>query len=143
MSRSNVWLSERLEYIWATYFSDIKRITPIRVHFGQRAYRRLGSIILRPQLIEGKKVEVSWITISSLLADDDIPDLVIDQVLAHELVHYVHGFGSHYPRILHHPHQGGVILKEFKKRGLWELYRVYLAWIKLHWRHILRQEGQI
>jgi hypothetical protein len=70
----------------------------------------------------------------------DIPEIIIDHVIAHELVHYVHGFGSRRPRLLRHPHQGGVIKSEFQKRGVWELYRAYQAWMKIHWRqYVLHQ----
>ena len=138
--RSDDWLYTRLDYIWSRYFEDIERITPIRIQFGRRAYRRLGSIGLRKAVAGGAHVEFSQIIISSLLADDDVPEIIIDQVLAHEIVHYVHGFGSHHPRTLKHPHQGGVIISEFRKRGLWELYRAYTAWMKIYWPKMIQGE---
>ena len=135
MERNISWLHARAEYIWQRHFADIPQDTPIRVRWGQRSYRRLGSIILKHS---PSGVAYSQITISSLLQDLEIPTLVIDQIIAHEIVHYVHGFGSERKRDLSHPHQGGVIVKEFQKRGLWELYRYYQSWMKINWVNFLK-----
>lgn len=136
--RTNVWLEQQFESVWHRYFHDVERVTPIKISFGRYAYQRLGSIMLQTARINGETVEYSRITISSLLKNPQIPDIIIDQVIAHEIVHYIHGFGSHHPRKLRHPHQGGVILKEFRRRGLWELYRAYQAWMKIHWTTLLK-----
>lgn len=140
--RDNEWLREQLESMWRTNFSDIEQVTPIHISFGRSAYRRLGSIVLRPAGVPSEK-QHSQIIISGILRDSDIPDYVPQQVIAHELVHYVQGFGSHLPRTLGHPHQGGVILKEFHKRGLWELFRAYQSWMKVQWLPYLKQKGLV
>src|SRR5690606_24467255 len=127
--------------IYLRHFSDIELITPIRISFGRRSYRRLGSIIIKPRLVEGQRQPWSIITISSLLQEPEVPGYVIDQIIAHELVHYVHGFGSERPRQRRHPHQGGVIVREFKSRGLCELFRVYQAWMKLSWPAFVRNKS--
>ena len=139
MTRTNAWLEQQLENIWHQHFSDIDRVTPIRIQFGRRAYRRLGSIVLRPAFAPTAR-QHSHIVISGILADSDMPEFIAQQVIAHELVHYIHGFGSHLPRHLRHPHQGGVIVREFKRRGLWELFRVYQAWMKIHWSAYLKSQ---
>jgi hypothetical protein len=139
--RDNTWLKNQMKHIWRDHFSDTQMVTPIEINFGRRAYRRLGSIMLRPPTAPPGR-QHSHIIISSALADPAIPDIVVQQVIAHELVHYIHGFGSHHPRKLKHPHQGGVILREFHHRGLWELYRAYQAWMKVNWLKYLRQQGQ-
>lgn len=141
--RDDEWLSQRLELIWTEHFSDIERVTPIKISFGRRSYRRLGSIILKRGLVEGEIRFYSRITISGLLKSDEVPALIIDQIIAHELVHYIQGFGSELPRTLRHPHQGGIIVKEFQKRGLWELFRVYKAWMKLEWVDFVKRSGVI
>ena len=46
-----------------------------------------------------------------------IPEYVIDTTVAHELVHYMHGFFSPHQRLYKHPHKGGIVTKELKKRG--------------------------
>jgi hypothetical protein len=142
MFRTNQWLEEQLEYLWDRHFSDIERVTPIHIQFGQRAYRRLGSIILKPTSAPASR-QHSLITISGVLADKQIPDFIAKQVIAHELVHYIKGFGSHHPRHLRHPHQGGVIAKEFRQRGLWELYRAYQSWMKLNWVKYLKDHHRL
>lgn len=134
--RNLAWLNSRVSHIWQNYFGDIPQVTPVQVRWGQRSYRRLGSITLKRQAAGNV---VSVITLSSLLKEPEVPSLVIDQIIAHEIVHYVHGFGSERPRDLKHPHQGGVIVKEFQKRGLWELYRYYSAWMKVNWLPFLRK----
>lgn len=131
--RDNSWLKDRLEYIWSHHFADVERRTHIRISFGRRSYRRLGSIALKRGLVDGQIKPFANVIISSLLIEEEVPNQIIDQIIAHELVHYVHGFGSELPRKLRHPHQGGVIVKEFQKRGLWELYRFYDAWMKAYW----------
>lgn len=140
MARTNAWLESQLDDIWGAHFSDVDRVTPIKIHFGRRAYRRLGSIVLRPAQAPPQR-QYSQIIISGVLADEAIPDIVIRQIIAHELVHYIHGFGSHMTRHLRHPHQGGVIVREFRRRGLWELFRAYQSWMKLHWVPLLKRHG--
>lgn len=139
MIRTNAWLEQQLEDIWERHFSDIDRATPIKIQFGRRAYRRLGSIVLQPAFAPASR-QHSHIIISGILADPAMPEFIAQQVIAHELVHYIHGFGSHLPRHLRHPHQGGVIVREFKRRGLWELFRVYQAWMKVHWIEYLKSQ---
>lgn len=140
MERNLTWLNSRVQAIWLKHFSDIPQETPIKVRWGQRSYRRLGSIILKQP---SSSSAYSLITISSLLRDLEVPTLIIDQIIAHEIVHYVHGFGSERKRDLSHPHQGGVIVKEFQKRGLWELYRYYESWMKVNWITFLKRSKSI
>jgi hypothetical protein len=140
--RNNQWLEQQLAQLWCNHFSDIQMVTPIKINFGRRAYQRLGSIVLRPAYAPTAH-QHSHIVISGVLADERIPDIIVQQVIAHELVHYIHGFGSHHLRHLRHPHQGGVIVKEFRRRGLWELFRAYQAWMKVNWVSYLREIGQI
>ncbi len=135
MDRDAAWLASRVQAIWQKHFADIPQDTLVEVQWGQRSYRRLGSIMLKQP---PSSRAYSQITISSLLQDIEIPTLVIDQIIAHEIVHYVHGFGSERKRDLRHPHQGGVIVKEFQKRGLWELYRYYQSWMKVNWIAFLK-----
>ena len=139
--RDNAWLDQQMHQLWQHHFSDILMVTPIKINFGRYAYRRLGSIILRPSGVIPEH-QHAHIVISAALADPRVPDIVVQQVIAHELVHYIHGFGSHLPRRLRHPHQGGVIAREFRRRGLWELFRAYQAWMKVNWVNYLRQQGQ-
>ena len=69
MERNLEWLNSRVEAIWSRYFHDIPQSTPVRVRWGQRSYRRLGSIILK-QRADGSYY--SLITISSLLREPEV-----------------------------------------------------------------------
>lgn len=59
-----------------------------------------------------------------------IPTEVVDHTLAHELVHYAHGFSSRRTRLHKYPHAGGVVQKEMEKRGMGNLIKSYKEWIK-------------
>ncbi len=124
MERNNAWLENRLRKIWQRYFSDLKQKNPIFIGFGRRARSRLGSIKYH------KRSKTSIITLSGYFKNKEIPEFVIDAVLAHELVHYLHGFSSSYPRAWRYPHQGGIVNKELKKRGLGETLQLQKQWIK-------------
>lgn len=122
--RDNIWLEQRLRAVWKRYFPDLKQINQVMVGFGRRAKTRLGSIRL------DKKSQTSVITVSGFLRNEDIPVFVIDAVLAHELVHYLHGFASPHPKLLKHPHQGGAVDKEMIGRGMEDLLRLQKSWVK-------------
>ena len=67
-----------------------------------------------------------------MFKDQKIPVRVIDHTLAHELVHYIHGFSSKRVRLHKYPHVGGVVQKEMKKRGMGYLIDSYKQWIKYY-----------
>ena len=50
-----------------------------------------------------------------------IPEYIIDLTLAHEMIHYMHGFNSPLPKQFRHPHAGSVVDRELKKRGFGHL----------------------
>lgn len=68
-----------------------------------------------------------------------IPVEVVDHTLAHELIHYAHGFSSKRARLHKYPHVGGIVQKEMKKRGMGYLISSYKNWIK-EYRKQLRDE---
>ena len=122
--RDDIWLSERLNRIIKKYFAEIET-SEIEIRFFGRARRRLGSI---------RKIDhTSIIRVNGLLAAPAIPDFVIDEVIAHELVHYVHGFGSNRERLYKYPHQGGVVERELEKREAAHLTRSSKSWLKSYW----------
>ncbi|MFC1656819.1 hypothetical protein ACFL14_02580 [Patescibacteria group bacterium] len=124
MKRDNIWLENRLRLIWQRYFVDLEQRNSILIGFGKRARTRLGSIRYH------KKSKTSIITISGYFKNLEIPEFVIDVVLAHELVHYLHGFSSPHSRAWQHPHQGGIVDREMKDRGLEEVLKLQKKWIK-------------
>ena len=123
LSRDNNWLLSRLDTIWNKYFSEVNQANSIEIKFGRYSKYRLGSIKLN------KKVNKSTITITSMFKDETILQEVVDHTIAHELVHYAHGFSSKRIRMHKYPHQGGIVKKEMEDRGLGYLNLAYKKWV--------------
>jgi hypothetical protein len=123
--RSEEWLRERMGAIISVYYSDLPDGYPIIIRYGNRARYRFGSIAAR----NGKSI----ILINRLFSLPEVPAYVVDETIAHELAHYVHGFGSGLPRKYADPHRGGVVDKELARRGLSKVEQASTAWRKLHW----------
>jgi hypothetical protein len=119
------WLQTRLDQLLSVYFTDLPRGFPIDLRFGSRSQRRWGSIVAR----QGRCI----ITMNRLFAHPDVPDYVVDATLAHELAHYVHGYGSGLPKKYAHPHRGGVVNKELASRGLADVETRACAWRDACW----------
>jgi hypothetical protein len=151
--RDNKWLESRLYDIWQTYFSDVAKINRVYIIFGRANRNQLGAIaakgpkrLFRPP---GRFPKDSWwlpesysvITINSLFKKPDIPQEIIDTTIAHELVHYSHGFSSPHPQLYRYPHQGSIVTKELIKRGLASQLRFQKKWLKTNWKnHILDRQ---
>ncbi len=151
--RDNSWLEQKMYEIWEDHFNDIPRKNLVLIKFGKNAKRQLGSI----RWVEGRtKVKtflrkfkeklhhqdderITLITISSLFKDLSIPEYVIEATIAHEMIHYAHGFFSPLSQIYNHPHKGGIIRKEMEKRGLKEIYKTSKRWLKESWREYLKE----
>lgn len=132
--RDNSWLLSRLDSLWSKYFEDVTQDNPIFVRFGRVSKYRLGSIRL------DSKTSKSYITITRMFKDSKIPEIVVDHTLAHELIHYAHGFSSKRVRLHKYPHVGGVVQKEMKKRGMGYLIDGYRLWVK-QYRKTLSAHG--
>ncbi|MBU0981323.1 hypothetical protein KKC94_01380 [Patescibacteria group bacterium] len=130
--RTNLWLKEQVLNLLAGPFSDVELKNRISICFGRKAKRRLGSIKMENN---GK---VSRILINGLFRDESIPEEIILATIAHELCHYAHGFSSPLKRKFRHPHQGGVVTKELKARGLHELHKFEKKWTKANWERVVR-----
>lgn len=126
--RDNSWLLSRFCLVWSKFFEDVTEENPLFVRFGRYSRYRLGSIKLN------RKTLKSYITITAMFKDQKIPVRVIDHTLAHELVHYIHGFSSKRVRLHKYPHAGGVVDKEMKKRGMGYLVESYKKWIRCYKR---------
>lgn len=125
--RDNEWLKFELDYIWDTYFSDVARVNHVTIEFAKKWKARLGMITL------SASGRTTYIGINSLLRLRQVPWFVPDITIAHELVHYSHGFGSPLPRKYDHPHKGGIVAKELAKRGLEKEHNLYANWLAEHW----------
>lgn len=122
--RTDVWLLSRLNYLWDKYFTDVKQINPVFIRFGRYSKYRLGSIRLE------KTTKHSYITITGMFKDGEVPVEVVDHTIAHELCHYTHGFSSPKPRLHKYPHHGGVIRRELEARNMHDLVHAYRKWLK-------------
>ena len=75
----------------------------------------------------------SFIGINSLLQHVEVPDVVLIVTIAHELVHYAHGFGSPLPQLYNHPHANNVVDIELERRGLGDALSECNSWIDEQW----------
>lgn len=133
--RDNAWLQQQLDYLWDTYFADVPQENDVRIAFGRRAKRRLGSISLDPS-----DPRTSVITMNAIFRRPDVPELVVQATIVHELSHYAHGFNSPLAQRFRQPHAGGVMRREFAERGLLELYLQQKSWLKANWPSVLAEE---
>ena len=133
--RTNSWLAERLTDLHLNHFSDVPIENLILVRFGRASRTRFGSIIARPK--KGHTKPVTYITINSLFQDLAVPDFVIDATLAHEFVHYSHGFHSPLKQAYKFPHKGDIVNKELRKRGIGSILDMQTEWAKNDYRQIL------
>ena len=122
--RDDQWLAQRLNKLWEKYFPDIELSNKVLIRFGRYSSLRLGSIRL------DRTKGISYITITSMFRDLRIPQDVVDHTVAHELVHYAHGFSSQRVRLHKYPHAGGVVHREMDERGLEYLHTAYKKWVK-------------
>jgi len=116
-----------LAIIWQSYFADIPRANQVDIAYCQPWKRRLGLIRL------SLDNETSFIGLNALLQLPQLPDYILTTTIAHELVHYAHGFGSPLPRRHAHPHANNVVKRELEERGLGETMRLCDWWIDNQW----------
>jgi hypothetical protein len=132
IKRDGTWLQQVLDKIWDNYFADVPQDNDVRIVFGRRAKRRLGSISL-----DQTDGTTSIITLNGLFKLEVIPEFVIEATIVHELTHYAHGFNSPLDQAQTHPHAGGVMRREFDERGLLDLYLQQKHWLKTHWSSLI------
>jgi len=135
VKRDDAWLQLVLDKIWDNYFVDVLQENDVRILFGRRAKRRVGSISL-----DGLSGKTSVIIINGIFAKTEIPEFVVEATIVHELTHYAHGFNSPLNRAQRHPHAGGVMRREFDERGLLDLYLLQKRWLKDNWPAVLVAE---
>jgi len=146
MERDHKWLKKRLAAIWQRYFPDVQLANNVFVKFGRPTRTRLGSIKFgrrKENLPAGQAGPNTIITVNGHFIDQEIPEFVIDAVLAHELTHYAHGFCSPHDQFHRYPHQGGVVRRELVDRGLKDLLALEKKWVKENWVKYLKRKGEI
>jgi hypothetical protein len=125
--RDGAWLEEELLSLWRNHFADVPRANRVDVRFAACWKTRLGVISLSP---DGRTTSIG---VNGLLQLPEAPYFVARVTLAHEMVHYAHGFGSPLPRKHRHPHRGRVVEKELRERGLAAELAIYQAWVRERW----------
>lgn len=135
MKRDEAWLQQLLDDTWDTHFQDVPQHNDVRICFGRRAKRRLGSISLDPN-----DRTTSVITMNGLFRNPHVPEFVILATLVHELTHYAHGFNSPLDQAQAYPHAGGVMRREYDERGLLWLYTDQKVWLKQYWPAFVARE---
>jgi len=130
--RSDAWLVERAELLWGKSFADIEKKNRIVVRFKGRWKNKFGHI----KRLKNNDTEIC---INGLCKNDSIPEYIIDLTLAHEIVHYIHGFQSPYERMYEHPHKGGIVRKELVKRGFKNALKAERVFLKKEWLSICKE----
>jgi hypothetical protein len=125
--RDSAWLNEELASLWKRHFADVSHANRVEIRFAASWKTRLGMISLSSDR------QTSNISINGLLRLPEAPVYIARITIAHELVHYAHGFGSPLPTRHRHPHRGRIVERELRGRGLGAEYEVYQAWIRNHW----------
>jgi hypothetical protein len=126
--RTRLWLETVLLTLWDRHFSDVPVANTVHIGYCRPSKTRLGWIAL------SESGRSSQIGINRLLQHPEAPDEVCVITIAHEMVHYGHGFGSPLPRRYDDPHAGGIVEHELHARGLSPALAVYQDW-SLHTWH--------
>ena len=126
-------LSIYLSSIWQHYFFDVPHANEVHIAYCRPWKTRLG--LIRMSLDSTR----SFIGINSLLQNTDVPDCVLVTTIAHELVHYTHGFGSPLPQLFEHPHAHNIVDRELQRRGLSGMLADCNTWIDEHWYEFYEQ----
>lgn len=138
--RDDQWLEVRLNTIWRKYFSDIKKLNTVKIHFGRKAKKRLASI---RQLSKHDKHSDTEIKVTAYFKELQVPEYIVDVTIAHELCHYAHGFASPLPKFSQFPHRGSLVDNELKKRGLGEMLEKQEKWLKEDWKLIIKDDLRV
>ena len=130
--RDEQWLKERLDHMWDLLFSDVERKNTVIIRFKGRWKNKFGHI----KMLQNKDTEI---VVNSLFKHESVPEGMIDATIAHELVHYMHGFSSPHERKYTHPHAGGIVTRELKKRGFGHILAFEREFAKGDWQRIHRE----
>ncbi len=130
--RDNTWLNQRLDHIWQLLFADVKKLNEVKINFKGKWKNKFGHIMM--------KDGASHIVINGFFRDLRVPEFIIDLTIAHELIHYMHGFNSPHPKQFKYPHKGGIVEKELKRRGFSHVMQQEKKWIENQWQQIVSEE---
>jgi hypothetical protein len=129
--RDDIWLKNRMLEIWQLRFMDVPMLNEVRIKFKGKWKTKFGHIKMKNNITE--------IVVNSLFKSEEIPQYIIDLTIAHELVHYSHGFQSPLEKRFNYPHQGGVVRKELKKRGFKDPIQLERKVFRKEWPEIYKR----
>lgn len=146
-------MEDLLYYLWEEHFDDVPRKNLVLILFGKYSIRRLGSIkwAQKNTRVKGRlkgleelhqvqdDPRISVITLTRYFAHEIVPEYIVKMTIAHEMVHYAHGFHSPLPKLYTHPHRGNIVNKELMKRGLSEELDLSEKWLKENWYNTVKQ----
>lgn len=118
-----------MDVIWQKLMPEVERKNNVVILFKGKWKNKFAHI----KLLGDGSTEIA---INSLFRFPDVPDFILDTTIAHELVHYMHGFQSPHLQQFKYPHMGGIVEKEMKKRGFGFLLSLEKDWVKDHWRKL-------
>ena len=124
--RNEEWLATLFHEIWETKFPDVKKENNVVVRWKGNWKNKFGHI----RRLKNKDTEIA---INAYFKDPEVPQYVIELTLAHELIHYMHGFHSPHTKLFKHPHKGGIVNIELKKRGYEEEIKKERIWFRETW----------
>lgn len=122
--RDQDWLEARFNQIWDLFFKDVEK-KDISINWKGKWKNKFGHIT--------RKNEKTEIAINKFFQDLRVPEDIIKLTIAHEIIHYMHGFHSHLPKQYKHPHAGGVVNRELRKRGFDYALKHEKEWVKNEW----------
>lgn len=128
--RDDNFLRTRLGQIWFLLFDEVPKLNNVIINFKGKSRNKFGHIKK-----VGKDTEIA---INSLFKFEIIPEYIVDLTIAHELIHYMHGFNSPLAKKYKHPHKGGIVTKELKKRGFDKMLKKEKMWFKYEWPKIYK-----
>ena len=128
--RDDRWLEKRMRQIWQLLFPEVAKLNNVVAKFKGRWKNKFGHIKRT-----GKDTEI---VVNSLFRDEHVPEYIIDLTLAHELIHYWHGFNSPHKRKYKHPHAGGIVTRELNKRGFGHMARLEKTFVRRQWPAIYK-----
>lgn len=130
--RNDEWLAERLNQIWGLLFPDTERQNNVIIRFKGRWKNKFGHI----KRLKNKDTEIA---VNSLFRNERVPEFIIDTTIAHELIHYSHGFQSPLPKRYKHPHAGGIVRRDLLNRGFGHLIKREREFVKREWPKVFKE----
>ena len=129
--RNDEWLVTLFNKVWSDKFSDVERKNNVAIRWKGKWKNKFGHI----RRLKNGDTEIA---INKNFQDERVPEFIVELTVAHELVHYMHGFHSPHPKLFKHPHKGGVVNKELKKRGYSEHLRKDRGWFRGEWQSMVK-----